>query len=53
MKAVQHVTKRVKETGRRSVLAMPLIGAKSTVLNTVVEEAVKENITVVTAAGKK
>ena len=53
VKAVQHVIKRVKETNRRSVLAMPLIGGKSAVFNRIVEEAVKENITVVTSAGKK
>ena len=53
MKAVQHVIKRVNETNHKSVLAMPLISIKSAVFNNIVEEAVKENITVVTPAGKK
>ena len=44
-----------KKEGRRSVLAIPLVGGKSLKsddLIAVVEEAVKENIVVVTAAGK-
>ena len=53
VRAVQHVIKRVKTTGRRSVIAVPLLGLRSDILNDVVEEAVKENIVVVTAAGKK
>ena len=53
VKAVQHVIKRVKTTGRRSVLAVPLIVGKTQTLNDVMEEATKENITVVTSAGKK
>ena len=53
VKAVQHVIKRVRTTGRRSVLAVPLIGGKTQTLNDVVEEATKENIIVVTSAGKK
>ena len=51
--AVKHVIKSVKATGRRSVLATPLTGGKSQILNDAVEEATKENITVVTFAGKK
>ena len=53
VKAIQHVIRRVQTTSRRSVIAMPLIGSRSDILNSVVEEAVKENITVVTSAGKK
>ena len=53
VRAVQHVIKRVKTTGCRSVIAVPLVGRRSDILNDVVEEAVKENIVVVTAAGKK
>ena len=53
MKAIQYAIKKAKSTGRRSVITVPLIGTKSDVLNDVVEEAVKENIVVVTAAGKK
>ena len=53
IEAVKHVIKRVKTTGRRSVLAVPLIGRKTQSMNDAVEEATKENITVVTPAGKK
>ena len=51
--AVKHVIRMVKSTGRRSVLAVPLIGGRSQSFNDAVEEATKENITVVTSAGKK
>ena len=53
MKAIQHVIRRVQTTSRRSVIAMPLIASRSDIFNSVVEEAVKENITVVTSSGKK
>ena len=39
-------------TGRRSVLAIPLVGRKSDTLNAAVENAIKKNIVVVTPAGK-
>ena len=50
---MQYVIRRVQITSRRSVIAMPLIGSRSDILSGVVEAAVKENITVVTSAGKK
>ena len=50
---MRYVIRRVQTTSRRSVIAMPLIGSRSVVLNYLVEAAVKENITVVTSAGKK
>ena len=53
IEAVRHVIKRVKRTNRRSVIAMPIIGPKNIAANDVIEEAVKENIVVVTAAGKE
>ena len=53
VKAMQYVIRRVQTTSRRSVIAIPLSGSRSDILNGVVEEAVKENITVVTSAGKK
>lgn len=58
MKAVQYViniaSSRLKKEGRRSVLAIPLVGGtRSYSLNAIVEKAVKENITVVTSAGKQ
>jgi len=52
-KAVEHVIELVKTTGRRSVLVVPLAGGSSLTLNRAVEKAVKENIVVVTSAGKK
>ena len=58
VKAVQYViniaSSRLKKEGRRSVLAIPLVGGtRSYSLNAIVEKAVKENITVVTSAGKQ
>ena len=53
MKAVQYVIKRAKTTGRRSVLAVPLIGSWSRDMNDAVEKATKKDIVVVTSAGKK
>ena len=50
--AIRYVIKEVKMTGRRSVLVIPLVTGKSHNLNTAVEDAVKENIVVVTPAGK-
>ena len=52
-KAVQHVIETVKRTGHRSVLAIPLVGGRSHSFNNIVEDAVKENIVVVTSAGKE
>ena len=52
-KAVQHVIEAVKRTGRRSVLSIPLVGVRSHYFNSIVEDAVKENIVVVTSAGKE
>ena len=53
VEAVKHVIRMDKTTGRRSVLAVPMIGRKTQPLNDAVEEATKENIIVVTSAGKK
>ena len=56
MKAVKHVINisslRYKKEGRRSVLAIPIVGAKSYALNAIVEKAILEKIVVVTSAGK-
>ena len=51
-RAVQHVIKRVNMTGHRSILVIPLPGRRSSILETIIEKAVEENIVVVTAAGK-
>ena len=53
-RAVWYVVGRARVTGRRSVLAMPIVGGrKSVILDNIVNMAVNENIVVVTAAGKK
>ena len=52
-KAVEFVIDIVRTTGRRSVLAVPLARRSSLTLIKAVEKAVKENIVVVTSAGKK
>lgn len=51
--ASQRVIERIKETNRRSVLAVPLVGRPSDILDAIAEEAVKAGIVVVTSAGKK
>ena len=52
MKAVNYVIQKAKVSGRRSILAMPIVGRQTTsLLNAVIDHAVKENIVVVTAAG--
>ena len=53
VKAIQFVIKSANSTGRRSVIAAPLIAPRSDDLNNVIGEAVKKNIVMVTAAGKK
>ena len=50
--AVMHVIRRARVTGRRSVLAMPLVGKRSSILDNIANMAINENIVVVTAAGK-
>ena len=49
---INHVIKRARQTGRRSVISMSLIGPKTESVNVAVREAVANNIVVVTAAGK-
>ena len=51
-RAVLHVIRRARVTGRRSVLAMPLVGRRSTIFDSIANMAVNENIVVITAAGK-
>ena len=58
VKAIQYVIKKANSTGRRSVIAAPLIAPsliapRSDDLNNAIEEAVKKNIVMVTSAGKK
>ena len=53
-RAVWYVVGRARVTGRRSVLAIPIVGErKNVILDNIVNMAVNENIVVVTAAGKK
>ena len=49
---INHVIKKARQTGRRSVISMSLIGPKTESVNVAVREAVANNIVVVTAAGK-
>ena len=49
---IQWVIESVKKTGRRSVLVIPLVIGRLYFWNAIAEEAIKENIVVVTPAGK-
>ena len=49
---INHVIERARQTGRRSVISMSLIGAKTEAVDVAIREAVANNIVVVTAAGK-
>ena len=49
---IDHVINRVKFTKRRSVIAIAISGPPNTATDSIVEEAVKENIVVVAAAGE-
>ena len=49
---INHVIQRARQTGRRSVISMSLIGPRSEAVNVAIREAVANNIVVVTAAGK-
>jgi len=48
---INHVIRRARSTGRRSVISMSLIGAITPDVNEAIREAVANNIVVVTAAG--
>lgn len=54
IKAVQYVIYRAlnKRYWRRTVLVMPIIAFSSIALNAIAEEAIRNNITVITPAGK-
>ena len=49
---INHVIERARQTGRRSVISMSLIGPKTEAVDVAIREAVANNIVVVTAAGK-
>jgi len=49
---INHVIQRARQTGRRSVISMSLIGPKTEAINVAIREAVANNIVVITAAGK-
>ena len=49
---INHVIQRARQTGRRSVISMSLIGGKSDAIDRTIRDAVANNIVVVTAAGK-
>ena len=48
---INHVIRRARSTGRRSVISMSLIGPITPAVNDAIREAVANNIVVVTAAG--
>ena len=50
--AINRVIQRARQTGRRSVISMSLIGYKTEAVDVAIREAVANNIVVVTAAGK-
>ena len=50
--AINRVIQRARQTGRRSVISMSLIGPKTEAVDVAIREAVANNIVVVTAAGK-
>ena len=52
IKGIQYVTSRTKLTGRRSVIALPLLGSLTKAVDVAIKKAVKENIVVVASAGK-
>ena len=52
IKGIQYVTRRTKLTGRRSVIALPLLGPLTKAVDVDIKKAVKENIVVVASAGK-
>ena len=49
--AINRVIQRARQTGRRSVISMSLIGPKLESIDIAIREAVANNIVVVTAAG--
>ena len=52
IKGIRYVVNRAKLTGRRSVIALPIVGPLTATFNSAAEEAVKENIVLVASAGK-
>ena len=51
IRGIQYVINATKLTGRRSVIALPLIGPHSPAVDDIIEQAVRENIVLVAAAG--
>ena len=49
---INHVIQQARQTGRRSVISMSLIGPKTEAVNVAIREAVANNVVVITAAGK-
>ena len=50
--AINRVIQEARQTGRRSVISMSLIGPKTEAVDVAIREAVANNVVVVTAAGK-
>jgi len=51
IRGIHYVINRTKLTGRRSVIALPLLGPQTDAFDVAAEEAVKQNIVLVAAAG--
>jgi len=52
VRGIRYVINRTKHTGRRSVIALPLLGPQNDAFDVAAEEAVKQNIVLVAAAGE-
>ena len=53
IKGIRYVISRTKLTRRRSVIALPIVGSFTPSFDLAAEEAIKENIVLVTSAGKQ
>jgi len=52
IEGIKYVIDAAKRTGHRSVIALSLVGPPNEAVDQIIEEAVKENIVLVAAAGK-
>jgi len=52
VRGIHYVINRTKLTGHRSVIALPLLGPQNDAFDVAAEEAVKQNIVLVAAAGE-
>jgi len=52
IRGIRHVIDRTRHTGRRSVIALPLIGPQTDEVDLAIGDAVNESIVIVAAAGE-